>query len=254
MDLLKSLWIFILISAIHVCFGRRNVLSLVADDMRPELGAYYGQDFPSPVHPPIHSPNLDKLAAKSLLLKRAYCQQAVCSRSRTSLLTGRRSDTAHVYDLQTYWRKAGGNFTTIPEYFKNNGYISIGMGKIFHPGIHASGGDDPISWSEPYFHAKTYWDTLENSWKAIPDNLLKDKPLVDAQTPIMPYKHCAKLRRWQLLEKNLSSSPSDSTGHTFHFIFPSRFCSTTRRQVSVYRTMNTLPWICLMLLGRHMKN
>ena len=182
MDLLKSLWIFILISSIHVCFGRRNVLFLVADDMRPELGAYYGKDFPSPVHPPIHSPNLDKLAAKSLLLKRAYCQQAVCSPSRTSLLTGRRPDTTHVYDLQTYWRKAGGNFTTIPEYFKDNGYISIGMGKIFHPGILASGGDDPISWSEPYFHAKTYWETLEHSWKAIPDNLLKDKPLVDAQT------------------------------------------------------------------------
>ena len=149
--------------------------------MRPELDAYYGKDFPSPVHPPIYSPNLDKLAARSLLLKRAYCQQAVCSPSRTSLLTGRRPDTTHVYDLQTYWRESAGNFTTIPQYFKNNGYVSIGMGKIFHPGI-ASGHDDPISWSEPYFHAKAYWETLEYSWRAIPDNLLKTKPLVDAQT------------------------------------------------------------------------
>ena len=53
---------------------------------------------------------------------------------------------------------------------------------MFHPGILASGGDDPISWSEPYFHATTYWETFEDSWRAIPDNLLKDKPLVDAQT------------------------------------------------------------------------
>ena len=119
MDLLKSMWIGFLMSASHVYFGRRNVLFLVADDMRPELGAYYGKDFPSPVHLPIHSPNLDKLAAKSLLLKRAYCQRALCSPSRTSLLTGRRPDTTHVYDLQTYWRKSGGNFTTIPEHFKN---------------------------------------------------------------------------------------------------------------------------------------
>ena len=165
----------------YVIDARMNVLFLVADDMRPELGAYYGKDFPSPIHPTMHSPNLDKLASKSLLLKRAYCQQAVCSPSRTSLLTGRRPDTTHVYDLQTYWRKSGGNFTTIPQYFKENGYTSIGMGKIFHPGI-ASGHDDPISWSAPYFHATIHWETRENSWKAVPDYELKDKPLVDNQT------------------------------------------------------------------------
>jgi iduronate 2-sulfatase len=69
---------------------KMNVLFLVSDDMRPELSAYLGKDFPSPVHPPVlHSPNLDKLANRSLLLKRAYVQQAVCSPSRTSLLTGR---------------------------------------------------------------------------------------------------------------------------------------------------------------------
>ena len=117
-DLLKSMWIGFLMSASHLCFGRRNVIFLVADDMRHELGTYCDKDFPSPVHPPIHSPNIDKLAAKSLLLKRAYCQQALCSPSRTSLLTGRRCDTIHVYELQTYWRKSGGNFTTILEYLK----------------------------------------------------------------------------------------------------------------------------------------
>ena len=47
---------------------------------------------------------------------------------------GRRPDTTHVYDLVTYWRKVGGNYTTIPQYFKENGYRTIGMGKIFHPG------------------------------------------------------------------------------------------------------------------------
>jgi hypothetical protein len=111
---------------------RKNVLFLVSDDMRPELTCFSGADFPSPVHPRIHSPNLDALAAKSLLLKRAYVQQAVCSPSRTSLLTGRRPDTTHVYDLVHYFRNVGGNFTTIPQYFKENGYSSIGMGKIFH--------------------------------------------------------------------------------------------------------------------------
>ena len=32
-----------------------------------------------------------------------------------------------------FWRNYT-NATTIPQYFKENGYISVGMGKIFHPG------------------------------------------------------------------------------------------------------------------------
>ena len=124
------------------CSAKMNVLFFVSDDMRPELNSYLGPDFPSPVHPKMHSPNLDMLASKSLVLKRAYVQQAVCSPSRTSLLTGRRPDTTHVYDLVKYFRKVGGNFTTIPQHFKDNGYMSVGMGKIFHvrSPVHASYG------------------------------------------------------------------------------------------------------------------
>lgn len=180
---MKSIYFACLLfmSGNYVCAIRKNVLFLVSDDMRPELGAYYGQDFPSTVHPKMHSPNIDALASKSLLLKRAYVQQAVCSPSRTSLLTGRRPDTTHVYDLIHYFRKVGGNFTTLPEYFKMNGYISVGMGKVFHPGP-ASGFDDPVSWSVPYFHGKNMgWETKQHSWLAVPDNETFAKPLIDAQ-------------------------------------------------------------------------
>ena len=168
---------FVLLVPLSQC-SKMNVLFLVVDDMRPELNCYLGPDFPSPVHPNIHSPHLDALAAKSLLLKRAYVQQAVCSPSRTSLLTGRRPDTTHVYDLQTYFRKSGGNFTTIPQYFKQNGYHSIGMGKIFHPG-QASDHDDPISWSEPYFHPKNAYNPTGDSWMAVPEHQLVHNRLVD---------------------------------------------------------------------------
>ena len=173
----------LLLGAISVIHCRMNVLFLVADDMRPQLGAYYGKDFPSSVHPAMHTPNLDKLAARSLLLKRAHCQQSLCSPSRTSLLTGRRPDTTHVYDLKHYWRLVGGNFKTIPQYFKENEYISAGVGKVFHRGRSASGGDDPISWSVKYFHATNFgWETNQSSWQAIPKYMLKDKPLIDTQT------------------------------------------------------------------------
>ena len=168
------------IAALATADMKRNVLFFAVDDMRPELGCYLGPDFPSPVHPKIHSPNLDALAAKSLLLKRAYVQQAVCSPSRTSLLTGRRPDTTHVYDLYHYFRNVGGNYTTIPEYFKMNGYKSIGMGKIFHPG-HASDNDDPPSWTEPYFHGINYYDKQHDSWLAVPKTQYEKQPLLDQQ-------------------------------------------------------------------------
>ncbi|XP_065845713.1 iduronate 2-sulfatase-like [Oscarella lobularis] len=160
-----------------------NVLFFVSDDMRPELNSYLGPDFPSPVHPKMHSPNLDMLASKSLVLKRAYVQQAVCSPSRTSLLTGRRPDTTHVYDLVKYFRKVGGNFTTIPQHFKDNGYMSVGMGKIFHPGS-ASDNDDPISWSVPYYRANyRFWYPFgkKHSWFSVNESMQKEHPLLDQQ-------------------------------------------------------------------------
>ena len=176
---LTLLW-FILLTA--VTSSKKNVLFLVSDDMRPELGCYLGPDFPTPTHPKIHSPNLDKLASKSLLLKKAYVQQAVCAPSRASLLTGRRPDTTHVYWFDVYWRKSAGNFTTIPQHFKNNGYTSIGMGKVFHPGD-SSGYDDPISWSEPYFHAPNLamYNEMDTSWLPVPKLVREKLPLPDEQ-------------------------------------------------------------------------
>ena len=172
-----------LTSLLCIATGRHNVVFLVSDDMRPEIGAYLGDDFPSHVHPNIHTPNLDKLAARSLLLKRAYVQQAVCNPSRASLLTGRRPDTTHVHDMLSYFREDGGNFTTIPQYFKNYGYTTAGMGKIFHPG-RANGYDDPISWTEPYFHGSNanWGEEYQTSWYMADDEKVRKYPLEDQQT------------------------------------------------------------------------
>ena len=105
----------------------------------------------------------------------------MCCPSRASLLTGRRPDTTHVHYAQ-YWRDVGGDFTTIPQYFKNHGYRSIGMGKIFHTRGKASGHDDAVSWTDEYYRSrKTDWEKNHTSWIAVPDNQLKLKPLVDQQ-------------------------------------------------------------------------
>jgi iduronate 2-sulfatase len=129
----------------------------------------------------MQTPNLDALASKSLVMKRAYAQQSLCVPSRASVLTGRRPDTTGVTDFTHYWRESGGNFTTIPQYFKENGYHSVGMGKIFHPGG-CSGNDDPISWSEDYFQPNVaLWESVtDNSWTIVDDDV-RSNPLPDMQ-------------------------------------------------------------------------
>ncbi|XP_041362830.1 iduronate 2-sulfatase-like [Gigantopelta aegis] len=181
-DNMATAWILLVSSLAVSVHTKMNVLFLVSDDLRPQLGMYNGSSAPSSVHPPMHTPALDALSRRSLLLKRAYCQQAICSPSRTSLLTGRRPDTTHVYDLHKYFRHVGGNFTTILEYFKMHGYRTIGMGKIFHHGA-ASGWDDPISWTDLYFHGKQPKEYMQDriSWKAIPQSESSTKPLQDTQ-------------------------------------------------------------------------
>ena len=157
---------------------RKNVLFLAVDDLRPELGAY-GSTI-------VKSPNLDALASKSMVFERAYCQIAVCSPSRASLLTGRRPDTNHVWEIapDEYWRQYT-NATSIPQYFKENGYISIGMGKIFHPGAPSGNDDKAYSWSLPYYHAplsKEVWYSGGPAWmsyKGYEDNQLPDGQIAD---------------------------------------------------------------------------
>jgi arylsulfatase A-like enzyme len=116
--------------------ARLNVLFIAVDDLKPALGCYGD--------PLAKTPHLDRLAARGMAFTRAYCQQAVCSPSRSSLLTGRRPDTTRVYDLVTHFRKALPDVVTLPQLFKNSGYVSVAMGKLYHGGY-----DDPPSWSRP---------------------------------------------------------------------------------------------------------
>ncbi len=119
--------------------GPPNVLFLAVDDLRPALGCY---DDPIAV-----SPNIDRLAGRGVVFQRAYCQQAVCSPSRLSMLTGLRPDTIRVWDLNTHFRKALPDAVTLPQHFRHNGYHTISIGKIFHGGGRPA--KDRPSWSEP---------------------------------------------------------------------------------------------------------
>lgn len=121
--------------------AKRNVLFLISDDLRPELGCY-GNTI-------IQSPNIDRLASRGVVFNRAYCQQAVCSPSRTSVLTGSRPDTTKVWDLRTHFRTTIPDVITLPQHFKQSGYVSRGLGKIYHGDATTHRGlDDLQSWSD----------------------------------------------------------------------------------------------------------
>jgi len=121
-----------------------NILFIAIDDLRPQLGCY-GDKI-------VLSPNIDKLAGSGVLFSRAYCQQAVCSPSRTSLMTGRRPNTSKVWDLKTHFRNTIPDVITLPQHFKNNGYYTQCIGKIYHDPASAQ---DSLSWSAPEILAVT---------------------------------------------------------------------------------------------------
>jgi iduronate 2-sulfatase len=132
---------------------KRNVLFIAVDDLKPLLGCY-GDTI-------VKSPNFDRLAARSLLFERAYCNQAVCAPSRNALLTGRRPQSLGIYDLGTNFRKAAPDAITLPQAFRKAGYRTEAIGKIFHVG-HGNY-EDAASWSVPHWQGNTIAYALPES-------------------------------------------------------------------------------------------
>lgn len=121
--------------------GPKSVLYFVVDDLRPSSNAF-GQTM-------IHTPNLDRLASSGTVFEKAYAQVAVCAPSRTSFMTGRRPRTTTCYNFKDHFRLPGigPNWTSLPQHFKNNGYLVLGGGKTFHPNLPPNY-DEPLSWSQ----------------------------------------------------------------------------------------------------------
>jgi iduronate 2-sulfatase len=123
-----------------------NVLFIAVDDLRTSLGAYGD--------PLALTPNLDRLARESRLFERAYTMQAVCGPARTAILTGRLPDHNRTWHNRNLFRATNPDTVTLPQLFKNHGYHTQAMGKIFSGDAREL---DPASWSVPEILRQEGW-------------------------------------------------------------------------------------------------
>ena len=141
---------------------RPNVLFIMADDLRPDLASYES---------PTLTPNLDRLAKRGVQFQRAYCQQAVCNPSRSSMLTGRRPDSLKLWNNGIHFREHNPDVTTLPLWFKTHGYTTRCVGKIFH-NWHTAEKGDRRSWSaDEFLHYANHGDDVPMVSGDLPPNV-----------------------------------------------------------------------------------
>ncbi|MBU2975637.1 sulfatase [Zobellia sp. B3R18] len=171
-----------------------NVLFIAVDDLNNMIGIldkYSGTK----------TPNIDRLASKGVIFSDAHCQAPLCGPSRASLMTGLRPSTTGIYgmisdvEIRSENNPATKDIILLPEYFKKNGYHTMGIGKLFH--AHAPNGVFDESGSRekgfgPYPDERFVWDGFGTSdrnkygrtstdWGAFPeaDSLMPDHQSVN---------------------------------------------------------------------------
>jgi iduronate 2-sulfatase len=166
---------------------RPNVLFIISDDLTATALSCYGNAV-------CQTPNIDRLAARGTRFTRAFCQATYCGPSRASFLSGYYPHATGVLGYDSP-RPAIGNRATWPQHFKNSGYYTARVSKIYHMGVpggieeggdgrdhnNGDGADDPASWTEKFNSPGPEWkaagtgETLEGN----PDG---KKPVVGGNT------------------------------------------------------------------------
>lgn len=126
-----------------------DVLFIAIDDMNDWVGALGGKY-------QAKTPNIDALAARGMIFTNAHVPGTSCTPTRTALLTGMSPFRSGLYSHEIDWRKTPGvqDVTTLPRHFRNNGYRTVGAGKLFHAHTYtirgARGQQDIKAWDD-YF-------------------------------------------------------------------------------------------------------
>ena len=227
----------LLFAAMDTPPAKPNVMLICVDDLKPVLGCYGDKV--------VKTPNIDRLASRSMRFDAAYCNQAVCSPSRNALLTGLRPQNLGIYDLGTNFRQGRQNAVTLPQWFKANGYSAQGMGKIFHVG-HGNTNDE-ASWSVPYFRGKVVDYALPENKRELsreeamfdnksPANLPRGAALENADVPDDTYSDgkvaSEAIRRLEAAAKN----PGEPVFLAVGFLKPHLPFCAPRKYWDLYKT------------------
>ncbi len=116
---------------LHPCAQAKkpNVLLIVCDDLNDYVTGIPGQSG----HPQALTPHVEKLARSGVAFRRAYSNEPVCAPSRSSFLTGIYPQTSgNLFWNKWFHNPVLGNSKTIMEYFRDNGYHTVGTGKLMH--------------------------------------------------------------------------------------------------------------------------
>ena len=132
-----------------VAHGQPDVLLITIDDLNDWVGVMGG-------HPQTKTPNIDRLAARGMLFTNAHAASTTCNPARTALMTGLRPSTTGVYTNTHDWRVAEElqGIPTFPRYFRDQGYQTLGAGKLFHAHTWSHNGlagyNDVTAWDDFY--------------------------------------------------------------------------------------------------------
>ena len=161
---------------------RPNVLLIMVDDLRPMLGCY-GE-------PRIQTPNIDRLARRSVVFDRAYCQYAKCGTSRLSLMTGLRPDSIGVFsnrdkDVHAF-RKRRPDAVALPKWLREHGYFTRSFGKIDHDGWHNN-----EDWSMPASPGRDreMWEIVDSDNPTAPTTIAERLDCPAIQSPPVSDEH-----------------------------------------------------------------
>lgn len=153
-----------------------NVLFIAIDDLNDWVGCLN-------THPQVQTPNIDRLAKRGTLFTNAHCQAPICGPSRASLLSGLYPFTTGVYQQPTGAMNKDEEFFDghlLPQYFAQNGYKTLGVGKITHGydndrafqiyGPKGSAGPKPKKDFRFNYHLPDVpWTGTQTDWGAFPD-------------------------------------------------------------------------------------
>ena len=121
-----------------------NVLFIIADDLNCDIGGYGNKT--------VKTPNIDRLIKNGIVFENTHCQYPLCGPSRASIMTGMYSDQTKITKNNVYLRNAVPDVITMGQRFRQQGYQSVRIGKIFHydnpSAIGTSGTDDIHTWDQ----------------------------------------------------------------------------------------------------------